>query len=62
MQEALSKTNVNCYKNAISEELKSLKKNPTWNLITLPPNRVVISYKWIFKVKFNLDGTIANTK
>jgi histone deacetylase 1/2 len=54
--------NVSRWKNALSEELKSLKKNHTWNLTTLPPNWNVINCKWIFKVKFNLDGTIAKYK
>jgi hypothetical protein len=31
-------------------------------LTILPPNQNVVGYKWIFKVKFNANGTLAKYK
>ena len=33
------------------EELQSLKKNQTWELVELSKDKKVISCKWIFKKK-----------
>ncbi len=62
IQEALSKVEASHWKKAINEELKSLQKNNIRNLTTLPPNQNVAGYKWIFKVKFNANGTITKYK
>ncbi|KAG8485184.1 hypothetical protein CXB51_021380 [Gossypium anomalum] len=40
----------------------ALINNSTWDLVPLPPNRKAIGCKWLFKVKKNLDGTIAHQK
>lgn len=34
-------------------------ENKTWTLVNLPPNKSLISTKWIFCRKFNADGSIA---
>ncbi len=62
IQEALSKVETSHWKKMINEELKSLQKNNIWNLTTLPPNQNVVGYKWIFKLNFNANGTIAKYK
>ncbi|KAA3468582.1 Retrovirus-related Pol polyprotein from transposon TNT 1-94 [Gossypium australe] len=36
--------------------------NSTWEFVSLPHGRKVIGCKWLFKVKKNLDGTIAGRK
>ncbi|KAG8488797.1 hypothetical protein CXB51_016823 [Gossypium anomalum] len=43
-------------------EYDALIHNSTWDLIPLPPNRKVIGCKWLFKIKKNPDGTIAQQK
>jgi len=35
---------------AIDEELQSLNKNNTWNLVQLPAGRKPIDSKWVFKI------------
>lgn len=50
------------WKQAISNELKSLNDTKTWDITTLPPNKRSIGCKWIFKLKFNHNGTIERYK
>ena len=37
-------------------------KNDTWKLIELTKNKVPIGCKWLYKTKFNADGTIDKYK
>lgn len=46
----------------MSEELKSLMKNKTWELVNLPPNRHAIKNKWVYRIKTNSDGSISRYK
>ena len=39
-------------------ELKALEANHTWQLTTLPPSKVPIGCKWVYKVKYRANGTI----
>jgi len=47
---------------AMEEEIASLKKNKTWNLEPLPPNRQAIDCKWVYKIKCKPDGSIDRYK
>jgi len=47
---------------AMNLELQALEENGTWYLTDLPPGRKAIGYKWIFKTKFNSDGSIDRHK
>ena len=42
----------------MKEELDALSKNHTWDLVTLPPGKSVVGYKWIYKIKTRSDGSI----
>ena len=42
----------------MKEELDALSKNHTWDLVTLPPGKSVVSCKWIYKIKTRSDGSI----
>lgn len=44
------------WKRAIKEELQSLEKNNTWQLVELPAGKKVIDSKYVFKVKRNSEG------
>ena len=46
----------------INDELSSLLKNHTWDLVPLPPGRHSIKNKWIFKVKAKPNGSIDRFK
>jgi len=44
------------------EEYKVLCANQTWKLTTLPPSIQPIGCKWVFKNKYNPDGTLHKHK
>ena len=46
----------------MKEELDALSKNHTWDLVTLPPRKSVVSCKWIYKIKTHSDGSIKRYK
>ncbi|KAH9762156.1 hypothetical protein KPL70_000706 [Citrus sinensis] len=45
------------WKKAMDEEIYSLKKNNTWELIKRPANSRTVECKWIYKVKDGLTAT-----
>jgi hypothetical protein len=45
--------------NAMDEEMVVLDANATWELVALPKNKKVIGYKWVYKVKHNVDGSVS---
>ena len=46
----------------MQEEYNALLKSRTWDLIPLPANRQAIGYKWVFRVKEIVDGSINKFK
>ncbi|KAL3337659.1 hypothetical protein AABB24_030003 [Solanum stoloniferum] len=44
------------------EEIQSIEKNQTWELVDLLEGKNVIGLKWIFKTKFNADGSVKRHK
>ncbi|KAL0308766.1 UNVERIFIED_CONTAM: Retrovirus-related Pol polyprotein from transposon RE2 [Sesamum radiatum] len=47
---------------ALNLELQALEQNRTWELTSLPPNKRTIGSIWVFKLKFNPDGSIDRYK
>lgn len=43
-------------------ELDVIKVNNTWVIMTLPPNKIIIGCRWIFKIQYNSDGFIDRYK
>lgn len=43
-------------------ELKALEKNGTWTIETLPVRKKLVACKWIYKLKFKLDGSLERYK
>jgi hypothetical protein len=50
------------WRSAMEAEFHTLQENQTWTLIPQPPDINVISGKWLFKNKLNLDGTLERRK
>lgn len=50
------------WRNAASFEINALEESGTWTVEHLPPGKHAIGCKWIFKIKFNADGTIERFK
>jgi hypothetical protein len=47
---------------AMEEEHRALLQNSTWGLVLRPPRANVVSGKWIFKHKFQADGSLERYK
>ncbi|GKA88835.1 retrotransposon protein, putative, ty1-copia subclass [Tanacetum coccineum] len=50
-QEAINSCEKDEWVRAIEEEMSSLKKNHTWELVDQPPGRKLVSCKWLYKIK-----------
>jgi hypothetical protein len=42
--------------------LKLFRKNKTWKLVERPQDKEIIGVKWIYKVKYNVDGSVQRNK
>lgn len=47
---------------AISNEVDALELKKTWDVENLRPGKFAMGSKWVFKLKFNVDGTIERHK
>ncbi|KAG7640636.1 Integrase catalytic core [Arabidopsis suecica] len=47
---------------AMQKEIEALEANHTWDVTDLPHGKKAISSKWVYKLKFNLDGTLERHK
>jgi len=61
-QEAINNSDANYWKDAIAEEMDSLIKNGTFEVVSRPADKNIVSSKWIFKKKLKVDGTIDRFK
>jgi Reverse transcriptase (RNA-dependent DNA polymerase) len=50
------------WRKAMKEELQALEKNDTWDIVNLPKNKKPVGCKWVYKIKYNCDGTIERYK
>jgi len=46
------------WRQAMLDELSSLKNNGTWELVSLPSGKSVVGCRWVFAIKVGPDGTI----
>jgi Reverse transcriptase (RNA-dependent DNA polymerase)/Integrase core domain/gag-polypeptide of LTR copia-type/GAG-pre-integrase domain len=47
---------------AMHEELNAMNKNYTWDIVPLPLGKKPVGCRWIYKIKFNSDGSIERYK
>ncbi|GKV31573.1 hypothetical protein SLEP1_g40251 [Rubroshorea leprosula] len=50
------------WRKAMDEEMNAIKKNDTWELVTLPQGHATIGVKWVFKEKKNSKGKVERYK
>lgn len=50
------------WRKAMQDELKALKDNHTWSIVPLPKGKQAIGCRWVYKTKYNLDGTVERHK
>jgi hypothetical protein len=58
-QEALLDT---AWCDAMKAELHALVDTHTWDIVTLPADKIPIGCKWVYKVKLHADGTLERFK
>mgnify|MGYP000633242526 CR=1 FL=1 len=46
----------------MNEEMHALCKNETWDLVPTSPLKNAIGCRWIYKVKYNVDGSVNRYK
>ena len=46
------------WQEAMHEEMNALVKNETWDLVKLPLTKNVFGCKWVYKMKYNSDGSM----
>lgn len=47
---------------AMEDEINSLKKNETWELVDLPEGKNIVGCKWVYKLKTDADGKLQKYK
>jgi hypothetical protein len=50
------------WRNAMEEEMNSIRANGTWELATLPVGHRAIGLKWVYKVKRDPAGNVVKYK
>lgn len=60
--EAISEENSPEWLEAMKNEVESLERQKTWDIVDLPPNRRVISGKWVYKTKLDQNGQVDKRK
>ncbi|KAL6334440.1 hypothetical protein AAG906_015629 [Vitis piasezkii] len=50
------------WREAMAKEIEALETNQTWKVVDLPPEKKAIGCKWIYKIKYNADGSIERYK
>ncbi|TYK05465.1 reverse transcriptase [Cucumis melo var. makuwa] len=45
------------WKNVVMEKMKALEKNNIWKICALPKRHKLVGCKWVFTLKYKIDGT-----
>ena len=62
MKEAVDLEDGKLWKEAMIDEMASLHKNESWDLVELSVGRKPIGNKWVFKKKTNTEGKVEKYK
>ena len=61
-KEAMASRDSAFWKEAADDEMDSILSNNTWVLVDLPPGSKPIGCKWVFRRKYNTDGSLQTFK
>ncbi|MCO5580830.1 hypothetical protein L7F22_034703 [Adiantum nelumboides] len=62
LDEALSGPEASSWRQAMDSEYQSIMANGTWQLVPAPPNRKLVTCKWLLCKKFHADGSVSRYK
>ena len=51
-----------CWREVMRNEIQALEDNETWTVEDLPLGKKAIGSKWVYKIKYNSDGSIERCK
>ena len=43
-------------------EMDALEKNQTWKIVDLPEGKKIVGCKWVYSIKYNVEGKIKRYK
>lgn len=46
----------------MTTEVVALEGADTWDITDLPPNKIALGSQWVYRTKFNVDGSIERYK
>ena len=58
-RQALASPNAEQWQKAMQEEVDTITRKGTFSLATLPPRRIALPVKWVFKTKLDAQGAIS---
>lgn len=47
---------------AMKEEIEALQRNNTWTLVIASKTTNIVGNKWVYRIKYNLDGIVSKYK
>ena len=50
------------WQDAMLKEIEAIEKNLTWELVDAPVDKNIVGLKWVFRTKYNADGSIQKHK
>ena len=46
----------------MDDKMSALDQNQTWKLTSLPDGKKIVGCKWVYTIKYHLDGSIERLK
>ena len=53
---------IKAWNNAMTKEIDALEDKNTWDTVDLPYHKVAIGSQWVYKTKYNSDGSVERYK
>ena len=50
------------WREAMQKEIAALEANGTWDMAVLPPHKKALGSKWVYKIKYHVDGQVERLK